>query len=119
MIVVGPDELLNLLIIFLVVIAIPAWVTLFVKKKMPNKLWAGLALSFFFPPLGQLYLDGAVLYVLMLFIFSIVMKGLSGGANIWLIIAIISALVMLYRFKKLKNAGTKDPSTIDIKVEDA
>jgi len=56
MITVGPDELGVMLVILFVTIAIPAWITLFAKKKLSGKLPAGLALSFFFPLIGHLYL---------------------------------------------------------------
>lgn len=75
---VGPAELLNTALIFFITIAIPAWVTLFVKKKMPGKLWAGIALSFFFPMIGHLYLDGAALYILMLFGIALIIKKAVG-----------------------------------------
>lgn len=98
---VGPGGLLNIALIFFITIAIPAWVTLFVKKKMPGKLWAGLALSFFFPMIGQLYLDGAAFYIFIILGIALVIKKASGGMGIWLIISLISALTMYIRFRKL------------------
>jgi uncharacterized membrane protein YhfC len=115
---VGADGLLNIIFIFLFQIALPIWITLFVKKKMPNKLPAGIALSFFFPFVAHLYLDGALIYILILIVITVTIGYASIGLSIWPTINILSALLIFYRFKKLKNAETKDTTTIDIKVED-
>ncbi|MBI4825017.1 MAG: hypothetical protein HY807_01155 [Nitrospirae bacterium] len=112
MVTVGPDGLVMLFFVFFVTIAIPAWVTLFVKKKMPGKLWAGLALSFFFPLIGQLYLDGAALYIFILFIIAVIIKIALSGVSVWFIISLISALTMYVRFRKLA-ASTKMPDNTD------
>jgi hypothetical protein len=101
MVTVGPEGLLNIIVVFFVMIVIPVWLTLFMKKKLPNKLPAGLALSFFFPLIGHLYLDGAARYILMLFIIALVTKKAAGDLSIWLIISLISAITMYIRFKKL------------------
>jgi hypothetical protein len=109
MVVVGADELIQIFLIFFIMIAIPVWLTLFVKKKMPGKLWAGIALCIFFPFFGHLYLDGATLYLISLFVISIIIKKIMGGMSTWLFIGIISALTMYIRFRNLPSrASLKD-----------
>ncbi|MDO8283221.1 MAG: hypothetical protein Q7U10_11475 [Thermodesulfovibrionia bacterium] len=112
MVTVGPDGLVILLLVFFITIAIPAWVTLFVKKKMPGKLWAGLALSFFFPMIGHLYIDGSALYIFILFGIAVIIKKATESLNIWLIMSFISALTMYIRFRKLpaSTMTPKDPA---------
>lgn len=114
MVTVGPDGLVMLFFVFFVTIAIPAWVTLFVKKKMPGKLWAGLALSFFFPLIGQLYIDGAVLYIFILFVIAVIIKKAFSGLSVWFAISLVSALTMYSRFRKL-NASAITPKDPDKK----
>jgi uncharacterized membrane protein YhfC len=115
---VGPDGLLNIIFVFFFQIALPIWITLFVKKKMPNKLPAGIALSFFFPFVAHLYLDGALIYILILIAITVTIGYASIGLSIWPTVNIISAFLIFYRFKKLKNTEVKDDTVIDIKIED-
>ncbi|MFH2119383.1 MAG: hypothetical protein ABIJ25_03180, partial [Pseudomonadota bacterium] len=79
------------------------WLSYFLRKKYPRRIWIGMLMAFCFPALGQLYLEGALWWILGLgFTFS-VLKIASGNTQLaWLASMILSALVMYYRLLKAK-----------------
>ncbi len=109
MVTAGPNELGVMLVIFVISVVIPVWLTLFVRKKLPEKLLAGLALSFFFPFIAPLYLKKPLIYILIILSAAGIIKYAAGSSYLWIIIRIISALLMYYRFQKIKN----EPEIID------
>lgn len=64
-------------------------------------------MSLLFAPVGQLYLEGATIYFLVLFVFYLIMNGIfQQSLIVWLANSVLSELIMLYRFAKLESANT-------------
>jgi hypothetical protein len=95
----------ELLVIALVIgsVAFPVWLSYFLRKKYPRRIWIGMLLAFLFPPLGQLYLEGALWWILGLSLMFSVFKIASGNTQFaGLSLMILSAMVMYYRLLKAK-----------------
>jgi hypothetical protein len=103
---IGTQELIILLIILLVII-VPIWVSIRLRKKVPNKQWLAITLSIIFCPWGHLYLEGAAGYIIALFLLAGISKALTGA---FLLPFVASPLMMWYRFNKLSKARTLDVS---------
>jgi hypothetical protein len=102
----GTTEIIISLVILLVLLG-PVFLTLFLKKRFPNRKNLGIFLSLLFAPVGQLYLEGATLYFIVLFVFYLLMNGtFQQPLVVWIANSILSALVMLYRFAKLEPPNT-------------
>jgi H+/Cl- antiporter ClcA len=99
---VGIPELL-VIAILIGLIAFPIWLSCFLRKKYPRRIWIGMLLAFFLPALGQWYLEGALWWILGLGLTWSVFKIASGNAPLaWISTMILSALVMYYRLLKAK-----------------
>lgn len=99
---VGIPELL-VITILIGSVAFPLWLSYFLRKKYPRRIWIGMLLAFFFPALGQWYLEGALWWILGLGLTFSVLKKVSGNTQLaWLLSMILSALVMYYRLLKAK-----------------
>jgi len=84
-------------------IAIPLWLTYFLRKKYPRRIWIGMLLAFFFPALGQLYLEGALWWILGLGVTFTVFKKVTDNMQLtWLLSMILSAVVIYFRLLKAK-----------------
>jgi hypothetical protein len=102
---IGVPELIVIFILLFLLI-LPIWLSLFLRKQFPGKIWLGLLLSFIFTPLGQLYLEGAILWIILLFICHVIIKVLLGNLMLaWLLTMILSSMIMYYRL--LKANGPK------------
>jgi hypothetical protein len=94
------------LLILAVIIGIPIWLTFFLRKVIPVKLWLGLLLSFFFFPFGHFYLKGGVVYIILLFAVEILLSFfISSEVVLGLVGAALSVALMYTRFhlKGIRN----------------
>jgi hypothetical protein len=99
---IGVPELL-VIAIFLGLIAFPLWLSYFLRKKFPRRIWIGMLLAFFFPALGQWYLEGALWWIVGLGLMFTAFKIASGNPSLaWLLSMILSALVMYYWLLRAK-----------------
>jgi len=81
---IGGPELLVVFIIFF--LFFPIWLSSFLRKRWPGKMWIGLIMSFVFAPLGQLYVEGAALWIIILFVCHYIFKTIIGDAAIaWML----------------------------------
>jgi len=102
---IGAPELIVILVLLLFLI-LPIWLSLFLRKKYPDKIWLGLLLSFLFTPLGQLYVEGAIIWIIVLFVCHVIFNSVVGNiALAWTLTSILSSMIMYYRL--LKAAGPK------------
>jgi ankyrin repeat protein len=95
-------------VLFLFVICfLPIWIVFFIRKKRPQKEWIGVILSLIFGSVGQWYVERSAWYFVGLFSVSVVLSQLYINnvlpfpmATIY-IVNLLSALIMLYRFRVL------------------
>ena len=102
----GMPELIVLLLILLVVIG-PIWVSIRLRKRAPNTRWIGIVLSIIFCPWGHLYVEGAAVYIITLVVLAGISKALTGTV---ILPFIVSPLMMWYRFNKLSKVSTSNVS---------
>jgi len=106
---IGLPELIVLILILLSII-LPIWITRNIQKKFPNKKWLGITLSIIFCPWGHLYLKGASWYIISLLLSAGISKGIF---NNFLLPYLFSPILMWYRFNKLGKLAEvqteKDP----------
>jgi hypothetical protein len=99
----GAQEIIVILML-LVIIFGPLWLTVFLRKKYPQREWLGIILAFVFAPVGQFYLDGAIWYTIGLFVIYLIIKSITEiSAVSWLATCFFSSLLMYYRFSKLES----------------
>jgi thiol:disulfide interchange protein len=103
---VGIMELLKILIgVFLLIVA-PIWLSFYLRRNYPPRLWVGIVLCVLFPLFGQFYLKDWAWYIIVIFVVGVVLYNLAlGGLVLWTCMALISAGLMHYRFKKMAPAG--------------
>ena len=93
-------------LILVLIIGIPIWITFFLRKVIPGKLWLGLLLSVLFFPFGHFYLKGGVVYIILLFAVEILLSLLvSNEIVLGLVGAGLSVVLMYTRFhlKGIRN----------------
>ena len=96
---------LIIIAIMILIIALPLCITLFLRKRYPGKILIGVLLAFFFDPVGQWYLENSILYFLGLFLFFTLVKYFTMNNLVaWISNMFLSALIMYYRFSKIKSA---------------
>lgn len=100
-----PELIVILLLILLLVLNI--WLPDYLRKKYPNKIWIGLILCFLFLPLGQLYVDGAAIWIIALFVSMGIFRSIFGDSTLaWLSTSILSAMIIYYRLLKVMGPKT-------------
>jgi hypothetical protein len=99
----GTTELIIVLLLIAIIIT-PLCVTIFLRKKYPNKRRLGIFIAFIFVPIGQFYLEGAIIYIIGLFIVHAIMATtFDQPVMIWICTGILSSLLMNYRFDKTES----------------
>ena len=102
---IGAPELIVILVLLLFLI-LPIWLSLFLRKKYPGKIWLGLLLCFLLTPLGQLYVEGAIIWIIALFVCHVIFKAVVGNIAIaWLLTSILSSMIMYYRLLRKGGRG--------------
>ena len=103
---IGAPELIVIIIILLLLV-LPIWLSFFLRKKYPGKVWLGLLLAFLFTPSGQFYVEGAILWIIALFVCHVIFKAVVGNiALAWLLTSILSSMIMYYRLLKAEGPKT-------------
>jgi len=107
----GMGAMESIAIILLVVLIVAAiWLTFFLKKKYPNNIWIGFILSFLLPPIGQLYIAGALPWITALFVCYVFFQGFRITiATAWLLTAAVSGIIMCYRLLQQKKSPENSP----------
>ena len=91
----GP--LTTLASLFIIIIG-PIWLSLFLQKKYPAKLWLGLFLCFLSPIFGQLYVKKPTLFIVIVIACTIAFYNMhTGTKTVWLSTCVFSAAIMYYR----------------------
>jgi ABC-type multidrug transport system permease subunit len=97
-----PGHLTTLAIFFIVIIG-PIWLSLFLQKKYPAKLWLGLFLCFLSPIFGQLYVKKPTLFIAIVLACAIAFYNMhTDTKTIWLSTCVFSAAIMYYRLTSSK-----------------
>ncbi len=104
------------IVLLILLIGTAIWLTFFLKKKYPNNSWIGFILSFLLPPIGQLYLAGALPWIIVLFACYIFFQGFHITiATAWLLTAAVSGIIMCYRLLKQAKAPKEAPAKLPAK----
>lgn len=100
---IGFYELL-ILLLGLFVVFIPFFITIFLRKRYPGKIWLGILLSIILNPIGQLYIEKAIIYIIILFVFFSLSNALISNVGLsWFFTDILSAMIMYYRLIKVRK----------------
>ncbi len=92
---------LFLIVLILVFVIAPIWLSQFLRKKYPRVTWIGIALAVALCPIGQWYLENALPWIIGLFLFHVLVNAILGNLAIaWIITSFMSGMIMYYRLSK-------------------
>ena len=99
----GIPEILTILILIALII-FPVWLSIFLRKRYPKRIWIALILGFFFPAFGQFYVAEKVgWYVLGLGLCFVLFKVIFGSQGAWLLVSVLSSLTLWYRVLRAQS----------------
>ena len=100
----------ELIVVFIFIFIVIGWIVggvygvLAIKKRWPGRIWLGLLLVILLPAFGQLYVDKAAWWILLLgFIYALVGALLKDKDYAFLITQAFSVLVIYYRMLRQRN----------------
>jgi hypothetical protein len=90
-----------------IILALPIVLSLYLRKVAPGRMSVGLPLSLIFVPFGQLYLQGAAIYIGLLIIALLIFYfAIPSALGYFLATGIASAGIMYYRLKEAGQSNT-------------
>ena len=91
---------------------IPVWISLILKRFLPDRLWLGLIVSFLFNAFGQFYRKGGFVYCLIIVLIeSLLWLYTENEVVVLLVSSFLSFLIMFIRFKLTAISTVEESSS--------
>jgi len=92
-------DILNITVV-LFLVGLPIWLTLLLRKILPDNYWLGLLLGLILVPFGHFYLKGGFIYMIFLTVFAfLLLLFTQNDVVLGITISLASLALMHLRFK--------------------